>query len=406
MDQRGSPEHRFGGGAFGRLPIGELQTSRRAFLRNVALVGLGATGVAGLVSACGGDEAGGQGTAAPSGASDGGIGSLIGAAPDGTDLVKPGPFDHASETLSMDDVMGFQVPKAKRRYKMAVMPQSLAGEYFIATVYAAKKAADEAGVDLTVITGEGFASPDVQLSQLSDLLQKNIDAVMLMPADVNGSVALVELAHSNDIVMTVNGTLLNSTKVAQAVQSDYAAGQQCADILAETLGGSGGKGVVIAGPKQAAWASLRVAGFEARLKEKYPDITIAAIANQNFVDPAEGLNTFLDAVQRVPDIDWIYAVDYNILEAGSIPDRYRGKIRYVAMGLYGSSREALKAGTVNAIVGLLPGASGMLGLSRAVQQLNGEDVPAITIYPSPVYTADNIDDPASVLETYPAGYKP
>ena len=405
MDQRGSPEQSFDGSAFGRLRIGELRTTRRAFLRNVALVGLGATGVASLVSACGGDETGATGSATASGAA-GGIGSLVGAAPDGTDLAKPGPFDHASETLALDDVMGFQVPKAKRRYKIAIMPQSLQGEYFVATVYAAKKAADEAGVDLTVIAGEGFASPDVQMSQLSDLLQKDIDAVMLMPADVNGSVALVDLAQSNDIVMTVNGSLLNSTKVAQAVQSDFAAGQQCADILAETLGGSGGKGLVMAGPKQATWASLRVAGFEARLKEKYPTVTIAATANQNFVDPAEGLNTFLDAVQRAPDIDWIYGVDYNILEAGSIPDRYRGKVRYVAMGLYGSSRDALKAGSVDAIVGLLPGASGMLGLSRAVQQLNGEDVPAITIYPSPVYTADNIDDPASVLETYPAGFKP
>ena len=373
--------------------------SRRELVRYGVGFGLGGTMLGGLLAGCGEDSGG-------SGGAGGGAGGLSGPAPKGTDLAVAGPFEHASQELTIEDALAFKVPKAKEKAKIAYMLISLQGYYFVAAAYGAQQAAKEAGVDVQILASKGYASPDVQQRQLGDLVQRDIDAVVVLPADVNGSVSLVDQAKAADVELIVAGSLLNSTDVAQAVQSDYALGQQAADLVAERVGDKGGPGLLMAGPKQATWAAHRHAGFKARIAEKYPELEIAAAPHQNFVDPTEGLNTFTDATQANPDIKWIYAVDYNLLEAPSLPTRYKGKIPYVAMGLYGSSQEALKQGTVDVIIGLMPVLGAKIGVARAVGLLNGDTVPAITVYPAPVYTKESMNAPEAKFETYPAGFKP
>src|SRR5699024_7114963 len=101
--------------------------------------------------------------------------------------------------------------------------------------------------------------------------------------------------------------------VVKVVQDDYRFGQRGADRLAEVLGDDGGDGIVIAGPANATWSQHRTAGFTDRVDEKYPNIKIVDAPTQE-VDPAEGLQSFQDAVQAHPDIDWIYAVHAYILQ--------------------------------------------------------------------------------------------
>jgi ribose transport system substrate-binding protein len=375
--------------------------SRRDLVRYGVGLGLSGTALSMFLAACGDDDDNGGG----GGGGSGGDGKLTDAAPDGADLAKPEPFRYASQEMTIDDALAFEVPKANEEYTIAYMLISLQGYYFVAAAYGADEAGKAAGVKIDRIAAEGYASPDVQQRQLGDLLQKNVDAVVVLPADVNGSVALVDQAQSAGVVMTVAGSLLNSNKVAQAVQSDYALGQQSADLVAERLNGAGGPGLIMGGPKQATWAVHRVAGFNERVKDKYPEMEVAVTTHQNFVDPAEGLNTFQDAIQRQSELNWIYAVDYNLLEAPSLPSRYKGKTAYVGMGLYGSSKAAIEEGTLDAVLGIMPVLGAELGVSRAVQLLNGEDVPAITVYPAPVYTKDNLDAPETRFDTYPESFK-
>jgi ABC-type sugar transport system substrate-binding protein len=78
---------------------------------------------------------------------------------------------------------------------------------------------------------------------------------------------------------------------------------------------------------------------------------------------------------------------------------------YVGMGLYGTSLDALRKGQVEAILGIMPVLGAMIGVSRAVQLLNGESVPAITGYPSPLYTKANLNAPTAKFDLYPTNFK-
>jgi len=337
-------------------------------------------------------------------------GALEDAPPDDADLAAPVPFDeYCSETLTVEEALDFPVPDAASDANLVHMLISLQGHYFLSSAWGAQEAAEEAGVELDTLAAEGYASPDLQQQQLGDISQRDVDAVILLPADVNGSVPLVDQARDAGIQLVVEGSLLNSNQIPQSVQSDYGLGQLAADLVAEALdetGQSGGSGLIMAGPMQATWAANRLAGFTAQVEDQYPNIEIAVVTHQNFVDPTEGLNTFTDAIQANPDLDWIYSVDYNLLEAPSLPGQYKGVIPYIAMGLYGTSEAALRDGTVDVIIGLMPALGSRIGVARAVSMLNGETVPAITCYPAPIYTADTLDQPSVVWEGYPEGFQP
>ena len=87
----------------------------------------------------------------------------------------------------------------------------------------------------------------------------------------------------------------------------------------------------------------------------------------------------------------------------------RSDSRYSARevkSLYGSSTQALREGTVDVIIGLMPVLGAKIGVARAVGLLNGDTVPAITVYPAPVYTKDTLDAPQVKYETYPDSFKP
>jgi len=325
--------------------------------------------------------------------------------PAGVSLATRGPFTDWSQQLTINDCLNWKVPKAKKPYRIAYMLISLQGYYFVGSAYGGQLAAKKAGAQFQHVAAQGFASPDVQLKQVQNLLQGGVDAIVLQPADVNGSVPVAQAALNKGVPVVVAGSALNTPSVAQAFQSDYAIGSQAADWIAKSLGNRNPQGIIIAGPASATWSTNRVKGFSDRIKQAHPSIKIVASPNQNFVDPTEGLRSFQNAVQAHPDIGWTYAVDYNLLEAPSIPAKYRGKMAYVGMGLYGTSLDALKNDQVEAVFGIMPVFGAMVGVSRAIQLLNGESVPAITGYPSPLYTKASLNAPSKKFDLYPTTFK-
>jgi ribose transport system substrate-binding protein len=291
---------------------------------------------------------------------------------------------------TQEELLAYKIPKANEEYSIALMQVSSAGYYYQAIDQGADFAAAEAGVTLQKFSADGYASPDLQLKQVDDALLRGVDAVVMAPSDIQGSVPVVTAALDADVPVVNISSEVASDDVTMVMQDDYTFGQLAADRIAEVLGDEGGTGIVIAGPANATWSQRRVEGFEDRVKAAYPNIKIAAAPTQN-VDPAEGLRSFEDAVQATPEIDWIFAVHYYILLPDSISEEYRGKIPYVAGGYEPDSVVALENGTMDSVFGLTPRWMGILGVSYAIAELNGEDIPRVTCVPIPLFTAEDID---------------
>lgn len=300
---------------------------------------------------------------------------------------------------SPEEVVSYQVPKAKEDFHVTLMEVSLAAYYYQGIKVGAEQAADEAGVDLETVAAAGYVSPERQLEQVENAIQKGTDGIVLAPSDFKGSIPVVEAARRADIPV-VNISTEIATDVPKVLQDDYVLGQQSADLVAERLGSEGGRGVIIAGPANADWSRKRAAGFKDRVRERYPGIEVVASPTQ-LVDPKAGLKSFEDAVQANPDVDWIYAVHYFILPPKGIPDRYRGNIPYIGMGYEPDSIDALRDGSIDTVLGIEPIAMGRMGVGEVVKLLNGDQVPSVTCVPAPKFTEREIGTPLADAELIP-----
>jgi ribose transport system substrate-binding protein len=301
-------------------------------------------------------------------------------------------------TLSPQEIVDYQMPEPNEDYDITLMEVSLAGYYYQAIKAGAEELAPE-GVNVTTVAAQGYVSPEQQLSQMEDAIQRGTDAIVMAPSDIEGSVPVVEMARDADIPVVNISTEVNSEDVHMVMQDDYVLGKQLADRVAETVP-EGGPGILIAGPDNATWSRKRTQGFRDQIAEAHPELEIVATPTQ-LVDPAEGLASFEDAVEANPDINWIASVHYFILQPSSVPERYRGKVPYVSFGYEPDSVEALQAGELDSVYGIAPTAMGEVGVGTAISLLNGEEVPRITCVPSSLFTVQEIGTPVANSELAP-----
>jgi len=303
---------------------------------------------------------------------------------------------------SFDELQAYRAPKANEPYTIAFMEVSLSGYYYQALAYGATKAAEDAGVELNIIGGTGYSNPDQQLRQAENAILRGADAIVFAPADIKGSVPVVERALADGIPVVNISSEVDSAGVYSVVQDNYVLGQQTADQLAELLP-EGGKGIVLAGPATGTWAQKQHAGFVDRIEEQYPQLEIVATSNQQ-VDPDEGLKDFTNAAQRHPDVDWIYAASTFVLLPDSIPAEHKGT-PYVSFGFDPPAQAALEDGSLAETLTAAQVHNGYLGVGRAIELLNGEEPPRVTCLEGYPITKANIDSPEAQAELFPEGFK-
>jgi ABC-type sugar transport system substrate-binding protein len=295
-----------------------------------------------------------------------------------------------------EEVVAYELPTANEAYDITLMQVSLAGYYYQAIDYGAHSSGEEAGVEVTTLAAEGYASPELQLQQVEDAIQRGTDAIVFAPSDIAGSVPAVEKALEAGIPVVNISTEVAQSDVYMVMQDDYLLGIQLADELAVVLGPEGGGGIMIAGPANATWSLNRTDGFSDRVAEAYPNIEILAAPTQ-LVDPVEGLASFDDAVQAHPDIDWITSVHYFILQPESLSEEYKS-VPHVSYGYEPDSINALEGGGLVSVFGTNPVAMGRIGVGTAISLLNGDEQPRINCLPGPSLTVVDRGTPVAENE--------
>jgi putative xylitol transport system substrate-binding protein len=290
--------------------------------------------------------------------------------------------------LTVDDLAGWKVPKAKEPYTIAVSVPSFANPYIQALIYGAEVAAKEAGVTLTVGAGKGFMDPASQITQFENAMTRQPNAFLINPADPAGLAATIEDAVAAGTPVVEVGTLSTATTSLKLVQDDYSQGVAAADALAKMLP-DGGQGIVMGGPANASWSRGRVAGFLDGIADK-TTFKVSEVVSTD-IDPQQGLTRFSNAAQANPQVDWIYAVGSFLLAPQSIPAEY-ANATYLGGTLTAVSLEALQNGGADGVLPDFPISVGYVGLSLAVSALNGEENPQVNCIPNEVMGAEDLSN--------------
>ena len=288
----------------------------------------------------------------------------------------------------VSDLAGFKAPKAKKPYHLEFsVPMFI--PYIQALIYGAQLGAKDAGVTLTVDAGKGFMDPASQITQLENALTHKPDGVLINPSDPDGMAPTIDEIIAGGTPVFDVGTLSSSQKSAKVVQDDFQQGVMGADAVAKLLP-QGGQGLLMAGPPNASWARRRVAGFLEAIK-KHPDLKVLSVVSSDN-DASDGVTKFSNAAQANPKFDFVYVTGSFVLQPQSIPAEYR-KAVYVAGSLTPVALEALKDGSVGAMLPDFPISVGYIAVSLMVKKLNGESIAQFNCAPNGAMFKADASDP-------------
>ena len=259
---------------------------------------------------------------------------------------------------------------------------------------------EEAAPDLgaTVVTVASEQDSGTELSNVEDLITRQVDAIIMQPVD-----GVVSQNAANRVIEAGIPLFLISTEFAEGADiayeahigvDDTEAGVVQAEYLNELLP-EGGNVVLAAGTNGASWTDRRVSGFKDTLSDNF-EIVAEFQANGNRDEAKRNME---DTLQRFPHPGDIVAVVANndemaIGAASAIQELGRGDDVKVVVGVDGTDAAlaGIADGSISATVQQDPKAQALEAISVIVDYLNGEEIENRYALPFTLITADNVQE--------------
>lgn len=257
---------------------------------------------------------------------------------------------------------------------------TLNNPFFVAMRDGAQKEADSKGVNLIVNDGNNDAAK--QLSQIQDLIQQKVEAIILNPVSSQSLTSAVQMANKANIPVITLDRSVDGGKIATFIASDnVAAGKMAADQLIKALNGNG-KVVELQGVIGTSAERDREQGFDKEIATA-KGIQIVAKQPANF-DRSKALNVMQNILQSQPDVKGIFAQNDEMALGALKAVQASNKKDISIIGIDGE-KEAIsnvQNGTMYADIAQQPAQEGVLGVDNSLKLINKETVKASI--PSPL----------------------
>lgn len=276
--------------------------------------------------------------------------------------------------------------------------QGIANEPFYISMHCgALDAAEKLDVTLSV---NAAAQWDVaqQTRIVDSVAATSPDAVLIAPVDrvaMEGPVQQLEQVGSEVILVD---TELDDPDigVSRISSNNRLGGELAAEALADLIEGGSGDVMVLSPERGISTTDARVDGFKEKAEADFPGLNI--IAEQYPGDDAGAANQVVSATLAAnPNLAGIFAANLVTGEGAAAALDSAGLTDTVKLVQFDASPgqvEALREGTIQALISQQPYEIGYQGVEQAVQALNDESVTAEIQTQLTIVTADNVDDPA------------
>ena len=167
-------------------------------------------------------------------------------------------------------------------------------------------AAAELGVK-AVFTGENGNDAAKQIGIFEQIIAQKPSGVLVSPIDPEGMIGPINNAINLNIpVICIDADSPKSKRLTYLGTGNYQAGYTAADILAKSIGSKGYVGILtIPGIYS---LDERQRGFEQCIKEKYKNIEIVSVQNDE-ADPSKAANVAAQMFHAAPQIAGIFGAD-------------------------------------------------------------------------------------------------
>ena len=191
--------------------------------------------------------------------------------------------------------------------KICMMPKLVGIPYFNAAETGAKEAAKELKVDL-VYDGPTEAKAALQSQMIEQWIQQQCSAITVAANDPDALAPAMKKADDAGIATGAwDADVAKDARDVFVNQATFQAiGYKMVDLMAEQTGGKG-KFLVVTGsltaPNQVAWLK----NMRERMKEKYPDMTIASV-QPGEEDLQKGIDITKNYLQANPDTAGVFGI--------------------------------------------------------------------------------------------------
>jgi len=266
--------------------------------------------------------------------------------------------------------------------------QDLGNQYWVSVAEGVKAQAKEMGISVVVMDARTDAARE--LSNIDDMIQKKVDAILLSPWDTNSGATAVAEANKAKIPVFVldigvaNGEI-ESLVVSDNLEGGHIAGRYMAKILppgAEVAHIRCQPGYVI--------PALRGQGFSEIMKEVGIKIVAAQSADSQ---RAKGMDVMQNILQAHPKLVGVFAENDEMALGAIEAIAAAGKsdqIKVIGFDGTADARAAIKEGRMTATVAQQPYEMGKLGVKTAAAFLAGQKVEKTTFVPVELITPDKL----------------
>lgn len=257
--------------------------------------------------------------------------------------------------------------------KIGLVLSTLNNPFFVSMKEGAEKEAKKLGYDLIVLDSQN--DPVKERSNIEDLLQLNVVALLINPTDSDAVVKAIEVANQSNIPVITLDRQSNGGEITTHIASDnIKGGAMAGEFVLEKFGTTQNINVVeIQGIPGASATRDRGAGFHSVLDDK-PNVTFISSQAADF-DRQKGLSVMENIIQGNKDIQVVFAHN-DEMALGAAKAIRSSNIDAVVIGFDGGddALDAIESGEMQATVAQQPDLIGELGIQIAQKIDNNQTV--------------------------------
>lgn len=284
---------------------------------------------------------------------------------------------------------------------------SMASAFWTSATYGVENEAEKDGITLIKLDAGSDTNVAQQVSQVSDLIQRQVDAIIIGATNGDALGPIANRAIASGIPVIGFSSPPATDKLASYIGADhYDMGRLQARCLGEAMGGSG-KVAMLAFLEGQIWAEYRAKGFKETIAAEFPDIEIV-VDNRLALTRAQGITAAEDVLQRFSDIGGFYTT-IDELAAGvvtALKAAGRDDVHVSTSNLSAVAQQMLKDGDLACTSVQLIVEQGRNALREAVKAAQGAETEPAVILPAIEITAENLDTVDFAPIVAPADYRP
>jgi ABC-type sugar transport system substrate-binding protein len=293
---------------------------------------------------------------------------------------------------------------AGKNYNVELVVGTKSDDFYVTMECGAMAEAKTLGVNLTVTGPADFSAPE-QAPILNAVAASKPDALIVAPTDTKAlNPELTRIANEGVKEVFVDTTTTDPSVAVSHITSDNTGGGKlAADSLAAQVGDKGTVAVINVNPGIST-TDARIAGFNAEMKAKYPNITVLAVQYDNDSSATAASQVEADITAH-PSLSGVFAT--NVLSAQGAATGIQhagaaGKVKVATFDAEPQQITALKSNTIQLAIAQSPYLEGQDGVEQAVNALSGKTVSANIGTPLVAITQQNVNSASVQKNIYVA----